>query len=240
MAVRGQIIALGGGGFSMEPENLALDCYILNQARASTPNVCFVPTASGDSDNYVRRFYESFSTLDCAPTHLSFFHSPREDLESFVMQQDVIYVGGGNTRNLLAIWREWGLDQILRSALEQGTVLSGISAGSICWFEEGVTDSMTPIGSTELASIPCLGFLPNSNCPHYDGESYRRPEYHRLLRAREIGNGWAADDGVGLHFVDGVLKTVISSRPNACAYWVERTGNEVQEDKKEPELIAAD
>ena len=135
MVVRGQIIALGGGGFSMEPENLALDRYILDQARVSTPSVCFVPTASGDSDNYVRRFYQSFSTLKCTPTHLSFFHAPKDNLESYVMQQDVIYVGGGNTRNLLAIWRDWGLGHILRSALERGTILSGISAGSICWFE---------------------------------------------------------------------------------------------------------
>ena len=237
MAVRGQIIALGGGGFSMEPDNLALDRYILEQARVPAPNVCFIPTASGDSDNYMRRFYESFGTLSCGPTDLSFFHSPKKDLESFVMEQDVIYVGGGNTRNLLAIWREWGLDHILRSAMEQGTVLSGISAGSICWFEQGVTDSMRYAGSTELASIECLGFLPNSNCPHYDGESNRRPEYHRLLLEGEIGNGWAADDGVGLHFVDGVVKSVVSSRPNACAYWVERHDDEVREENRKPQYL---
>ncbi len=240
MPIQKQIIALGGGGFSMEPDNLALDRYILKQARVAEPKVCFVPTASGDSDDYVRRYYASFDTLPCTASHLSFFHSPRSDLESFIMEQDVIYVGGGNTRNLLAIWRDWGLDHILRSALEQGVVLSGVSAGSICWFEQGVTDSMMPTGSAELASIPCLGFLPNSNCPHYDGETYRRPEYHRLLQAGTISNGWAADDGVGLHFIDGELDSIISSRPNASAYWVQREGDGVQEVKRQPRFIGAD
>lgn len=237
MEVRRHIIALGGGGFSMEPENLALDRYILGQARCAKPSVCFVPTASGDSEDYIRRYYESFKTLDCNPSHLSFFNSPREDLESFILQQDVIYVGGGNTRNLLAIWRDWGFDQILRAAVDRGIVLTGVSAGSICWFEQGVTDSMMSVGSTRLASIDCLGFLPHSNCPHYDGESNRRPEYHRLLQAGEITSGWAADDGVGLHFIDGELDTIVSSRPNASAYWVQRSGDEVQDEKRPARFI---
>jgi dipeptidase E len=238
MAVRKQIIALGGGGFLMEPDNLALDRYILEQARGATPNVCFVPTASGDSESYISRYYESFETLDCHPSHLSLFHSPKQDLETYILQQDVIYVGGGNTRNLLAIWRDWGLDQILRRALDQGIVLTGVSAGSICWFQQGVTDSMKPQGSTRLASIDCLGFLPHSNCPHYDGEANRRPEYHRLQEAGEIANGWAADDGVGLHFMDGKLEAIVSSRPNACAYWVYPDGKGVQEEKMPPRYLA--
>ena len=237
MAVHKHVIALGGGGFSMEPDNLALDEYILKQARSNQPNVCFVPTASGDSEGYVQRFYESFKTLDCSPTDLSLFRSPKQDLESFILQQDVIYVGGGNTRNLLAIWRDWGLDQVLHQALAEGVVLTGVSAGSICWFQQGVTDSMMHEGSTQLASIDCLGFLPHSNCPHYDGETNRRPEYHRLLQGGEIGSGWAADDGVGLHFIDGQLHKVISSRPNALAYWVACDEGRAHEDALSPQYL---
>ena len=161
MAAQKQIIAMGGGGFSMEPDNLLLDEYFLRQAPAETPQVCFVATATGDSDNYIRRFYQAFNKLDCVPSHLGLFDLPTHDLESFVLEKDAIYVGGGNTRSLLALWREWGLDKIFRSAYEQGVLLGGISAGSICWFEQGVTDSVP--GS--LLPIDCLGFLEGSNCP---------------------------------------------------------------------------
>jgi peptidase E len=215
-----QIIALGGGGFSMEPENPALDLYILEQARNRVPKVCLIPTASGDSDNYIRRFYEAFCAFSCLPRHLSLFRPASSDLAGFLLEQDVIYVGGGNTRNLLALWREWRLGGVLRLALESGVILAGISAGAICWFEEGVTDSMNALHAKSLARIQCLGFLAGSSCPHYDGEANRRPEYHRLIQSGEIGPGLAADDGVALHFVNGALETVVSSRRNAGAYVV--------------------
>ncbi|MEO0350970.1 MAG: peptidase E [Cyanobacteria bacterium P01_A01_bin.15] len=237
MKVSQQIIALGGGGFSMEPDNLALDRYLLEQTGKPRPKVCFVPTASGDSDNYIRRFYESLCTLDCTPSHLALFQSPVDDLQSYALEQDLIYVGGGNTRNLLAIWRDWGLDRVFRTALEHGVVLAGISAGSICWFEQGVTDSMTPKRSTQLASINCLGFLEGSNCPHYDSEENRRREYHRLLKSREIVDGWAADDGVALHFVNGSIKTIVSSRTNVYAYRVRTNGEEIHEEQIEPHCL---
>jgi len=232
-----QIIAIGGAGFSMEPDNLALERYILAQSDASSPRVCFIPTASGDSDNYVRRFYESMCTLDCKPRHLSLFHSPPANLRSFVLEHDIIYVGGGNTRNMLAIWRDWGLDLIIKSAYESGIILTGVSAGSICWFEQGVTDSMKPIGSDTLASIECLGFLKGSNCPHYASEEFRRSEYHRLLNAGEIVDGWAVDDGVVLHFVDGSLKVIVTSRSTAFAYRVKRGDEEVEEERIQPQLL---
>lgn len=213
-----QIIAMGGGGFSMEPDNPLLDRYILQQSGKRTPKVCFVPTASGDAEGYIQRFYAAFRQLDCEPSHLSLFKPPTYDLESFVLEKDVIYVGGGNTKNLLALWREWGLDRIMRKAWEEGVVLAGISAGSLCWFEEGVTDSF----GTRLDRIACLGLLPGSNCPHYDGEPERRPAYHRMLEEGRIGPGYAADDGVALHFVDRELREVVSSRPEARAYRLER------------------
>ncbi|MFJ7661761.1 Type 1 glutamine amidotransferase-like domain-containing protein [Lysinibacillus sp. NPDC097162] len=211
-----QIIALGGGGFSMEPENPLLDKYILHQSKKSNPKICFIATASGDSENYISRFYHFFEKQDCQPSHLSLFNPPTRDLESFLLEKDIIYVGGGNTKNLLVLWKEWGLDTILRKAWEQGIVLAGISAGSICWFEEGVTDSY----GDGLEPLKCLGLLKGSNCPHYDGEADRRPSYQKLIATNSIKPGIAADDGVAIHFIDQEISHIVSSRPNAKAYKV--------------------
>lgn len=221
----GQIVAMGGGGFSMEPENPLLDDYILGLARREKPKICLIPTASGDSDKYIVRFYSAFTQRPCTPCHLSLFNPPTSNLKSFVFEQDIIYVGGGNTKNLIALWKEWGLAQALREAWESGMILAGLSAGSICWFEEGVTDSIP--GS--LTALKCLGFLKGSNCPHYDGEKERRPSYHRLLSVELIGDGYATDDGVGLHFVGEKLEKIVSSRPHAKAYRLERRGGTVSE-----------
>lgn len=211
-----QIIAMGGGGFSMEPENLLLDQYILTQAKKESPNICFVPTASGDQDNYVERFYKAFNTKQCRANHLSLFDSNFEDLEKYVFEQDIIYVGGGNTRNMLLLWKEWGLDNALRKAYENGTILAGLSAGSICWFEEGLTNPK----NAPLYKLDCLGFLKGSNCPHYDGDSKRRPSYHQLISNGKMIEGYAVDDGVALHFIDESLFKTVSSRPKAKAYYV--------------------
>ncbi len=211
-----QIIALGGGGFSMEPENPLLDKYILHQSKKSNPKICFIATASGDSDNYISRFYHFFEKQDCQPSHLSLFNPPTRDLESFLLEKDIIYVGGGNTKNLLVLWKAWGLDAILKKAWEQGIVLAGISAGSICWFEEGITDSY----GDGLEPLKCLGFLKGSNCPHSDGETDRRPSYQKLIAINSIKPGIAADDGVAIHFIDQEISHIVSSRPNAKAYKV--------------------
>lgn len=216
-----QIIAMGGGGFLMEPENPLLDRYILQQAEKETPEICYIGTASGDAESMIQKFYECFNKEDCVPSHLSLFKPPVRDLESFVLAKDIIYVGGGNTKNLLALWREWGLDDILRKALDQGVVLAGISAGSICWFEEGVTDSY----GDGLEPLKALGFLSGSNCPHYDGEPERRPTYRQLVDAGTLQPGIAADDGAAIHYVDGHIKKVVSSRPDAKAYLI-AAGNE--------------
>jgi len=213
-----QIIGMGGGGFSDEPRNLALDRYIVDQARRRRPRVCFVPTASGDAEGYIAGFYKAFRTLRCSPTHLSLFKLPTADLTSYVLAQDVIYVGGGNTKSLLTLWREWKLDRIFRQAWRECVILSGLSAGSICWFAEGVTDSIPG----ELSTLPCLGFLPGSNCPHYDSQPQRRPAYRRLIRDGKISPGYAADDGVALHFLGTRLARVVSSRPRARAFHLHR------------------
>jgi dipeptidase E len=226
-----QIIAMGGGGFSMEPENPLLDLYILGQSEIQTPKVCFVPTASGDAENYISRFYKAFEGHECIPSHLSLFRPPTRDLEDYVMDKQIIYVGGGNTKNLLALWKEWGLDVILRKAWQQGRIMVGVSAGSICWFEEGVTDSF----GSGLEPLKTLGFLKGSNCPHYDGEIERRPAYQRFVGSGRITGGYAADDGAALHFIDEELIKTVSSRPEAKAYRVWETDGKVQE--KEMETI---
>ena len=235
-----QIIAMGGGGFSMEPENLALDRYVLSQARAADPVVCFVPTASGDSDNYVRRFYDSHSRLGCRPRCLSLYNLPTRDLRSYLCECDVIYVGGGNTRLLLLIWNELGLPDLLRQALREGTILAGVSAGANCWFQGSVTDSMGALADAwdgRLEALGGLGFLSGSFCPHYDGEEHRRSEFHRLVKERALSGGWAADDGCALHFVDRVLEKVVTSRPQARAYRVELRDAEVEETPREARLL---
>lgn len=220
-----QIIAMGGGGFSMEPENPLLDSYILRQSKNKSPKVCFVPTASGDADNYISRFYTAFQSHECTPSHLSLFSPPTRELEDYVMDKDIIYVGGGNTKNLLILWKEWGLDVILRKAWQQGIIMAGISAGSICWFDEGVSDSF----GGDLEPLKSLGFLKGSNCPHYDGEGDRRPAYEKFVRSGEIAGGYAVDDGAALHFFGEELVRVVSSRPNAMAYEVRIENEELIE-----------
>jgi len=220
-----QIIAMGGGGFSMEPDNLALDEYILEQANQPHPAVCFLPTASGDSPEYVVKFYAAFTKLDCQPTHLSLFRLPVADLAGFLLSQDVIYIGGGNTRSMLALWRGWGVNRILRKALENGVVLAGVSAGAICWFEQGITDSVPG----ELSVMPGLGFLPGSCCPHYNSEEVRRPAYQRAVLFSEAKPGFALDDGAAAHFINGELSRGVRSRPEAKIYRVDTVAGEARE-----------
>jgi len=223
-----QIIAMGGG-FSMQPDDPSLDRYILQQARRPRPRVCFVPSATDNADSYLLKFYQAFSQLDCLPSHLSLFSLPAADLERYVLDKDVIYVGGGNTRSLLALWREWGLDAIFRRAHQAGVVLAGISAGANCWFEQCTTDSVPG----ELRMLPGLGLLPGSFTPHYDGEPARRPALHHLLQTGGILPGFAADDGAAIHFVEGqVLRAVRSaSTPAAKARRVRQTDGEVVEEE---------
>lgn len=213
----GQIVAIGGAGLSLD-EGLRLPRYVLSLAEAERPRVCYVGTASGDREDNREQALDTFRGLGAEPTHLSLIPNPStDDPASVVLDQDVIWVGGGNTKNLLALWRAWGIDHLVRAAWEAGAVLAGPSAGSICWFAQGSTDSVPG----RLTALECLGFLPGSNCPHYDSEPERRPYYRRMVGAGLMLPGYAADDGVGLHFVGKELRRVISSRPDARAYRVE-------------------
>jgi peptidase E len=219
------IVAMGGGGFSMEPDNLLLDRYILGLARRPDPRVCFVATASGDGEGYVAGFYRAFSGLDCRPADLGLFERKVGDLRAFVLEQDVVYVGGGNTASLLGAWRAHGLDAILREAWDAGIVLCGVSAGMNCWFEASTTDSFGP----ELAPLhDGLGLLAGAACPHYDGEEQRRPLLHRLV-AEGFPAAWAADDYAALYFRDAALDEAVASRPGAGAYRVEAVDGRVVE-----------
>ena len=208
----------------MESDNLRLDRYVLQQARVSNPTVCFLPTASGDSDDYIVRFYAAFNSLPCRPRHLSLFRQP-SDLKTFVSECDVIYVGGGNTRNMLAIWQASGLDSLLRNAWRSGTVLCGLSAGAICWFEQGHTDSAGSLGP-----MPCLGFLSGSCCPHYNGEPGRQPSYQALIQQGALSAGYALDDGAALHFIGDTVAHVVTSRPAARAFHVRSEGGRIVEE----------
>jgi peptidase E len=223
-----QIVAFGGGGFSMEAGNPLLDDYVLALACRDRPRVCFLPTASGDADHYVVRFYRHFATR-CDASHVSMFRRDRGcpgvegDLEAHLLSQDVIYVGGGNLISLLGTWKAHGLDAILRRAWRAGVVLCGPSAGSLCWFAEALTAFH---GAPRR--VRGLGLIPQSNCVHYNAESARREEYHRFVGDGMLP-GYAADDGAALHFRGTVLDAVVSSRPAARAYRVEPIDGEVTE-----------
>ncbi len=214
-----QIIALGGGGFSVERGGTLLDDYALEQLTRPRPRVCFLPTASGDADHYIVRFYRRFAA-DCEASHVSLFRRDQgagaveEDLERHLLAQDLIYVGGGNMLSMIGAWRAHGLDRTLRRAWRAGILLCGPSAGSLCWFAQALSAFH---GSPR--AVAGLGLLPYSNCVHYDAEPARRAEYHRAV---ELGMsaGYAADDGVALHFRGRMLHRVVSARPGAAAYRV--------------------
>jgi dipeptidase E len=231
-----QIVALGGGGFSMERDSSLLDDYVLSLTGASRPRVCFLPTASGDADHYVVRFYRRFSPT-CDASHLSLFRRDQgtdgveDDLATHLLSQDLIYVGGGNMLSMLGAWRAHGLDAILRKAWRRGIVMCGPSAGSLCWFEQALSAFH---GAPRI--VRGLGLLPYSNCVHYDAEPERRAEYHRFV-ADGMRPGFAAEDGVALHFRGTDLARVVSSRSDGAAFLVEHDGKRVRETRLEVDFL---
>jgi dipeptidase E len=233
-----QIVAFGGGGFSMERDSLLLDDYVLSLTGSSRPRVCFLPTASGDADHYVVRFYRRFSP-ECEASHVSLFRRDQgtdgveDDLASHLLGQDLIYVGGGNVVSMLGAWRAHGLDTILRRAWRRGIVLCGPSAGSLCWFEQ----ALSAFHGAPRA-VRGLGLLPYSNCVHYDAEPARREEYHRFV-ADGMRPGFAVEDGVALHFRGTQLERVVSSNPNAGAFLIEPNGASVRETRLQARFLGA-
>ena len=211
-----QIIAIGGGGFSPTTGTCTpIDKYILNLPNKKFPKISFLPTATGDSQIYIDKFYKAFTSQDCYPTHYSIFKNNHLDVESYILDQDIIYVGGGNTVNMLVLWKARGLDKILEKALEKGVILCGISAGSLCWFDSGNTDSFG-----KMDKIDCLGFLPYSNSPHFDSEITREPNFTNLIETNQIPAGYGVEEGVALHFINGELKKTIRENSTGVAYFI--------------------
>jgi dipeptidase E len=222
-----QIVAFGGGGFSMEAGNPLLDDYVIGLTGVKRPRVCFVPTASGDADHYVVRFYRTFAAAGCEPSHVSLFRRDRSaargDPGEHLLEQDLVYVGGGSVISLLGTWRAHGLDLALAEAWRRGVVLCGLSAGSLCWFAEAITAFH---GAPQR--VEGLGLLPYSNCVHYDGEGRRREEYRRFV-GDGMRPGYAADDGAALHFVGTELQRAVASRRGKQGWRVTVEGGEVVE-----------
>jgi dipeptidase E len=220
------VFALGGGGFSMAEQITPLERYLLGLSfRQDRPKICFIPTASGDSDSYQLKFYRAFSKVNCEMSHLSLF-SPPEDLEQLILDQNIVYVGGGNTYNLLTLWRSWGFDKLLIKAYHQGTILAGVSAGSLCWFDEGLSDSF---GKKLKPLTPCLGIINHSNCPHYSDETPRREGYLTAIREGQIKGGFACKDNTALHFVNEQFKCAVGCCNNGGAYYIDIVEGELSE-----------
>jgi len=206
---------MGGGGFS--DGGSGLDGYVLELTGAARPRACYLPTASGDSQSYIDNFLAAYSDRAEASV-LRLFARELEDIRGHLLSQHLIYVGGGNTANMLAVWRLHGVDEVMREAWSAGVILCGLSAGANCWFEDSSTDSF---GATLTALHDGLGLLAGSFCPHYDSEPQRRPSYRAAVAQGALPPGFAADDGVALRFAGHELAESVSERPNARCYRVE-------------------
>ena len=193
------IVAIGGGGFGRSLGSLEIEKYIISLINKKRPKICFIPTASGDSSLYKLNFYRAFSKLDCITSHIDFF-SRTENLEDKIFAQDIIYVGGGNTKSMLAVWKEWNLYEILQNAYEEGIVMCGVSAGAICWFDKGITDSY----AEKLALIDCLGIVEGIACPHFDEEKEREPYVSDLINREIIKSCICIQGNCALHIKNNI------------------------------------
>ena len=224
MAKSRNIIAIGGGGFGANPGQGIIEEYILKQTKKKNPKICFIPTATGDNEAYKVNFYSTFTNLNCCPSHLDFFKRT-PDLNDLILNQDAIFVGGGNTKSMLAVWKEWGLDKILKKAYRDGIVMSGVSAGAICWFQNGITDSW----ASNLKIMPCLNFIKGTCCPHYDEEPERRPAVKKLLLSNKIKDVFAVDGGAALHIKDEKIFKSVVFRNEKSSYLVSYEGKKISE-----------
>ncbi|MGY8764887.1 MAG: Type 1 glutamine amidotransferase-like domain-containing protein [Fidelibacterota bacterium] len=232
MKEKGHIIAIGGGGFGRNPNHRKIEKYILKLTGKEKPNIVFIPTASAENQAYIIQFYKCFTKMSCEPSHVTFFQRTPK-LDSIINKADVIYVGGGNTKSMLAVWQEWKLDKLLLKAYNNGKILSGVSAGAICWFEQGITDSW----ASNINVMDCLGFLPEMACPHYQEEKDRRPDVHKMLKQGKCGPGWAIDGGAAVHFKNGKYYKSIQFYSDSYVHYVSIKNGVVNEDKKEMYLL---
>lgn len=220
-----QIIAVGAGYLAVGRRGAQMEQYLLAATGKRKPRVCFVPTASADPPGYVSSVQAAFGLFDVKVDPLYLLKPNTSDVERFLSKYDLIFISGGNTRNMLALWRAWGVDKALRKAYNRGAVLAGGSAGAICWFEQGLTDSVPG----KLLPMDCLGWLPGSCCPHYDSEPKRRPTYRRLMAAGKVKAGIALQDYAAAHYVNGKLSKVVAFAPGAKAFAVRRARGKVVE-----------
>jgi dipeptidase E len=224
-------ILIAGGGFGT-----AFIRYMASLTGKKRPRMCYLPTASADSPNGIISWFRSCASLEVEPfVQESFIASPRQpqSWEEVLLSMDAIVASGGNTLNQQAIWKAQGIDVVLKQAWDRGIVLGGASAGSLCWFEEGTTDSRPK----ELSTVKCLGFLKGSHSPHYDREKDRRPLYHKLIGSGEMKPGYACDNDAGIYFEDNDVKRVVSTRAEAKVYYVSVVNGKVVERVMEPERI---
>jgi dipeptidase E len=227
---------MGGGGFTMEPANPLLDDFVLALASSQRPRILFLPTAAGDTTSQINAFYARFGGRGCRAEHLPLFRLAEVErpLQEIVLEQDIVYAGGGSMRNLLAIWRAHGLDDLLVQAWRGGTVLAGLSAGAMCWFRGGVTRS-----AGAAAPMAGLGLLEGSLTVHADGEPERLPVWLASIRDGALPGGWALDDGVGMLFCGERVARIVSSRPGAGAQRVDAIAGELVRQRLDPELLGA-
>ena len=225
-------ILIAGGNF-----NTIFIKYMAQLTGKPRPKICYLPTASADGETGILNFYRHCAPLNVEPSDQASFiesTSQKRSWEEVFLSVDAIVVSGGNTLNQQAIWKAQGIDVVLRKAWDQGVILGGASAGSLCWFEEGTTDSRPK----ELSIVKCLGFLKGSHCPHYDVEPLRRPLYLRLVGSGEMKPGYAVDNDAGIYFEETDVKRVVTIRPGAKAYYVSAVGGKAVEKPLEPEIIS--
>jgi peptidase E len=227
-----RILAIGGGGFLMEDAPSPIDAHVLRLTGKTKPRICFVPTPSGDLPGHIEKFYSAFSTATCQPSHLTFFRQPSAGsvpLAAFgahLLAQDAIYVGGGNTRSALGVWREWGAAEVFTEAYAAGVLLAGVSAGAMCWFEAGLTDSYWGSGYQPL---PCFGLLPGGCGVHYHSDLERTSRLHAAIAASAIPPSVAIDDFAAVLFENEVVSKAFAWRPGASAYRVALRDGRAQE-----------
>ena len=230
------IVAIGGGSLNEDPRAQQIERYILGLTGKDDPRVCFIGTASGEDTAIIVRFYSVFTSEICRPSHLNLINRKVTDVRSFLLSKDAIYVGGGNTAAMLAIWRQHGVDQILREAWHNGIVLCGSSAGANCWHESSTTDSFGPT----LAPLHVgLGFAPGAFCPQNDVEQQRRPLFNQAVATGALSGGIACDNCCAVRYDGSSIAEFVSSTPNARAYRLEKTPDGSSETEIVPRYLGA-
>ena len=220
-----QIIAIGGGGFGRVIKDLKIENYIKSQCKSDSPKICFIPTATGDDNQYIENFYKAFDSIGCKTSHIDFFKRTI-NLVEHIKKQDIIFVGGGNTKSMLAVWKDWGLDVLLEEAYKNGVIMCGVSAGAICWFNKGITDSW----ADDLAIMDCLGFVDGVCCPHYDEEPARRPYVKDKLDRADFDECIGVEGNAALHIINEESYKSVNFGDNKNSYRISLKDNIVHED----------